>query len=128
MTRLGIIFFNRLTRIALTLSTTPCFAEAKRGGLNETLGSLVPFFLMIGIFYFLVLRPQQQQRKQHQTFLAGLKKGDMVVTQAGIVGSVRSVSEKFVQLEVDDGVCLKIVRGQIADSAANLKEDGQPKS
>ena len=47
----------------------------------------------------------------------------MVVTQSGIIGTIKTVGEKFISLEVDQGVSLKILKSQILESAANLKED-----
>lgn len=87
-----------------------------------------PIIIMFGIFYFLLIRPQQKKAKLHDVFLAELKRGDMVVTNAGIVGVVRTLSDKLVTLEVDEGVCLKILRNQILESASSLKEDGKSKS
>ncbi len=59
--------------------------------------SLVPFLIQLGliiaIFYFLLIRPQQRQRKQHEQALANLKKGDEVVTSGGVVGEVVHIKE-----------------------------------
>ncbi len=92
-------------------------------GVGQSLGPLVPLVLMFAIFYFLVIRPQQKKTKAHQKFLSELKRGEMVVTNAGIVGIVRNLSDKLVTLEVDEGVCLKMLRTQISDSAASLKDE-----
>ena len=82
----------------------------------------IPLIVIFGIFYFLVLRPQQKKAKEHQKFLTGVKKGDMIITHAGIIGTIKTVSEKFVNLEVDKGVCLKILKSQILESADSLKD------
>lgn len=92
-------------------------------GWQQSIGPMVPLLVMFFIFYFLVIRPQQKKTKLHQKFLNELKKGDMVVTASGLIGTVRSVSEKLVTLEVDEGVCIKILRGQIQDSAQTLKAE-----
>jgi preprotein translocase subunit YajC len=70
--------------------------------------------VLFGIFYFLVIRPQSKQAKTHQAFVASLKKGDEVVTQGGIVGTVYSVEEKTVMVDVGGGNKLKIIKPQIA--------------
>ena len=59
-------------------------------------GWFLPFqiFLIVGIFYFLIIRPQGQARKKHETLLSGLKAGDRVMTAGGILGIVRKVEEK----------------------------------
>ena len=104
------------------------FAEAAAGAGQGGLTPFIPLLIIFGIFYFLILRPQQKKQKEHQTFLTGLKKGDMVITNAGIIGTIRTLNDKFVTVEVDEGVCLKILRGQIAENAANLnKEESKPK-
>lgn len=103
-------------------------AEAAPGAAGG-IAPFIPMLLIFGIFYFLILRPQQKKAKEHQKFLSELKRGDMVVTNGGIIGTVRTLSDKFVTLEVDDNVCLKILRSQIAENAQNLnKEEGKAKS
>jgi preprotein translocase subunit YajC len=65
--------------------------------LFDALKSQLPFFLLIGvIFYFILIRPQQQQRARHAKLLAALKSGDKVITASGIVGVVISVKDKAV--------------------------------
>ncbi|MBI1861286.1 MAG: preprotein translocase subunit YajC [Deltaproteobacteria bacterium] len=87
------------------------------------LTTMAPMLIIFGIFYFLVLRPQSKKQKDHATFLKDIKKGDMVVTNGGIIGLVKNLSEKIVTLEIDNGVCLKVLRGQIAEAANTLKEE-----
>ncbi|MBI4405345.1 MAG: preprotein translocase subunit YajC [Deltaproteobacteria bacterium] len=89
------------------------------------MGPIIPLLLMFAVFYFLVIRPQQKKAKVHQRFLSELKRGDMVVTNAGIIGTIRNISDKFVTLEVDDDVCIKMLRGQISESANTLKEEAK---
>ena len=86
---------------------------------------LIPLVVIFGIFYFMVIRPQQRKQKDHQKFLTELKRGDLIVTSSGIIGTIRTLSEKFVTLEVDDKVCLKILKGQIAENANTLKEEAK---
>ena len=52
------------------------------------ISSLVPLILLFGIFYFLIIRPQQQRMKAHQAMVAGVKRGDTVVTAGGLIGSI----------------------------------------
>ena len=103
------------------------FADAPSAGPAGGFTPMIPLALMFGIFYFLVMRPQQKKQKEHQKFLGELKKGDMVVTNSGIVGTIRTLSDRFITLEVDDGVCLKMIRGQISENAANLAKEIQTK-
>jgi preprotein translocase subunit YajC len=70
--------------------------------------------LFIGIYYFIVLRPQNQQQQRHQQMLASLKKGDMVVTSSGLHGKVAEVEAQTVVLDVDKGTRLRWDKGRIA--------------
>ena len=103
------------------------FAEAAPGGGASGVTPFIPMLIIFAIFYFLVLRPQSRKQKLQQKFINELKRGDMVVTSSGIVGVVKAVSDKFATIEVDEGVCLKIVKSQIAESANTLKEEKAPK-
>ena len=78
----------------------------------------MPFIIVLGIMYFLMLRPQSKRLKAHQAFIEGLKRGDQVVTSGGILGTVDGLTDQFVTLEIDQGVKIRILRKQIASSAA----------
>lgn len=114
-----------LLALVVTMIAPLALAEAQPAapGFKEGLSPFIPLIMIFGVFYFLILRPQQRKQKEQQKFLGELKRGDMVVTTSGIVGTIRTVSDKFVTLEVDEGVCLKMLRGQILESAANLKDE-----
>jgi preprotein translocase subunit YajC len=80
------------------------------------LGLLVLYVLgFILIFYFMAIRPQQRQRRAHESMVKAVKKGDQVITAGGIVGTVRRTDESFVMLEVAKGVQLKLARRAIAE-------------
>ena len=78
---------------------------------------LMPFALIILVFYFFMIRPQQKQRKKHMEFLSGMKKGDEVVTSSGIIGVVYSVGERTVTIEVDENTKIKVLKGMVSASA-----------
>ena len=105
------------------LVTGQAFAEGAPG--QGGVAPFVPLLLIFGIFYFLIIRPQQKKQKLHAQFLTELKRGDMVVTNAGIVGTIKILSERFVTLEIDDGVCMKLLRNAVSESANNLKEENK---
>jgi len=69
---------------------------------------LLPFVLIIVVFYFLLIRPQQKRQKQHKQMVANLNKGDEVVTSGGTLGRITDVGENFVTLEVANGVEIKV--------------------
>jgi preprotein translocase subunit YajC len=74
---------------------------------------LIFFGLMLAVMYFVMILPQQRQQKQHKAMLAGLKKGDEVVTQGGMVGKVYSVSDKRMMVEVSNGVRIQVLKSAI---------------
>ena len=89
-------------------------AESKPQSLFDGLGPMTLPIVIFGIFYFLVIRPQSKHAKQHQGFVAQLKKGDEVATQGGIIGTVHAVEDKLVVLDVGGGTRLRILKPQIA--------------
>jgi preprotein translocase subunit YajC len=107
-------------------------AQAQAGGTNPLVN--VGFIaVLIGIMYFVMIRPQQKQAKAHRDLLSGLKKGDEVVTQGGVLGKIHLVSEQTVTLEVANGVRIRVLKrsiyakGSVADDAAK-SEDKDKKS
>ncbi len=81
----------------------------------EAFGQFIPLILIFAIMYFLLIRPQQQKLKQHQAMVAALRRGDQVVTQGGLIGKVNKVKDdNEVEVEVADGVKVRVVRSTIA--------------
>jgi preprotein translocase subunit YajC len=75
----------------------------------------MPIILMFAIFYFLLIRPQQKKAKDLQTMIAGIKKGDKVVTTGGILGEVSSIQDDYVVLAVgDSGAKIEVLKSAIA--------------
>ncbi len=85
--------------------------SSPQDALVSTLFLIVP---MILIFYFLLIRPQTKQAKQHREFLAGLKRGDKVITASGIYGKIVQIADEFVILEIADKVRIKMAKSQIS--------------
>ncbi len=113
---------------SLLLSSLPAFAEAPAAAAPNPVSPFIPLVIIFGIFYFLILRPQQKKAKETTKFINELKKGEMVVTSSGIVGTVKSVTDRFVSLEIDQGVHLKVLKSHILESATALKENGTKKA
>lgn len=88
--------------------------EGATGEPGGMIVSLIPFVLIIVVFYFLLIRPQQTRQKKHKQLLESLKKGDKVVTNAGILGTVSNFSKETVTLQVADNVKIKILRDTVA--------------
>ncbi len=90
-------------------------AWAQAGGAS-TSSQFAPVLMMVvfvGIFYFLLIRPQQKKAKDHQSMIAKLSAGDEVVTSGGILGRIVEVGDAFVSIEVSDGVRVKVQKGQV---------------
>jgi len=87
--------------------------QAGDGGPGGFLGGMAPFVLIIGIFYFLMIRPQQKQAKDHKSMLAALRKGDEVITNGGVIGKIYAVAEKELVLEVARDVRIRILKSAV---------------
>ncbi|HLT57742.1 MAG: preprotein translocase subunit YajC [Limnochordales bacterium] len=74
------------------------------------LGPLLPFILMIAVFYFFLIRPQQQQQRKRKEMLDSLKAGDKVITVGGIHGEITAVKDDTVQLRIADKVEIRMSR------------------
>jgi len=98
--------------------TEQIFLMGSQGGQQGGGGILafLPFILIFVIIYFLMLRPQQKKQKAHQRMLTELKKGDKVVTNAGMLGTIAGFNEKenTVVVKVDDNTKVEFLRGSIA--------------
>jgi len=82
---------------------------------REQLAQMLPMFILIvAIFYFVIYRPQKQQREKQQGMINQLKKGDKVVTSGGIWGTVTNVGKETVTLQVAENAKIKVVREHIA--------------
>jgi preprotein translocase subunit YajC len=83
-------------------------------GMGGLVGSLLPFLLIILVFYFLILRPQQKRQKERQALLSAIKKGDKVVTSGGIHGTVEGIDDSTVLVKIADNVKVKMDRNAIS--------------
>ena len=103
--------------------TSIAYASAPAAGTGAGGGfaSFIPLILIFVVFYFLLIRPQQKQAKMHQEFLNGLKKGNKVMTKGGIHGTITSLTDTVVTLEVAKDVAIKISRDAIGGA---LGKDG----
>ncbi|GAB5469442.1 MAG: hypothetical protein Kilf2KO_24720 [Rhodospirillales bacterium] len=92
----------------------PAFAQDAAGGGGDIIMSLLPLVLIFVVFYFLLIRPQQKRAKEHRNMVANLRRGDRIVTGAGFIGHVtKTLNDNEVQVEIAEGVRVKVVRGTI---------------
>jgi len=113
------------------------FAQEPGGGTGQAapspLGMFTPLILILVIFWFLLIRPQKKKQEKHREMLNNLKKGDRVVTNGGLFGSVIGLTEKKIVLRVADNVKMEFLRGAIQGLANEYekspgKEDREEKS
>jgi preprotein translocase subunit YajC len=90
--------------------------------LNGSLMLIIYVVAFIAIFYFMAIRPQQRQRRTHQALLSSLKKGDQIVTAAGMYGTVKRVDDNIVVVEISKGVSIKIARRAVAEIVRDKQE------
>ena len=88
------------------------------GGAGSSLGMFLPMIIVMGIFYVMLILPQQRQRKKTQAMLAALKNGDKVVTTSSIYGTVNGIDGDTVILKIADQVKIRIARSAIAQVEA----------
>ncbi|MEX0502487.1 preprotein translocase subunit YajC [Alphaproteobacteria bacterium LSUCC0719] len=94
---------------------SPAFAQS--GGFAEGGLGLMPIILVMVIFYFLLIRPQQKRAKQHKEMLSALKRGDKIVTNGGLTGTIiKAVDDsETIEVEIAKDVKVNVVRTMIAD-------------
>ncbi len=81
--------------------------------MGDFVASFLPLVVLFAIFYFLVIRPQQQQVKKHREMLDNLAKGDKIVTTGGLMAEVVKVEEKFFKIKLADGVEVRLERDSV---------------
>ncbi len=88
--------------------------QGQQGGSGSLISMLVMFGAVILIMYFLMIRPQQKRQKEHQKMLDNLKKGDKVITTAGIHGTITDIDGSSMILQVSDNVKITFEKSSIA--------------
>ena len=96
------------------LLTIAAAAGANPNGGSAILIGIAPWLLIFVIFYVLLIRPQQKRAKEHQAALAAIKKGDEVITGGGIRGRVTKVSDDEAEVEIAQGVRVRVVKGTLS--------------
>ena len=97
---------------------TPAFAAspgAASGGTAAFMVQIFPLVLIFIIFYFLLIRPQQRRVKQHQEMVMAVKPRDTAITNGGLIGKVTKVDENEVELEIAQGVRVRVVKSMLSD-------------
>ena len=104
---------------------SPAYAQAA-GGDGSIIGSLMPLVLIFIVFWFLLIRPQQQKAKRHRGMLGSIRRGDKVVMGGGIMGSVTKViDDDEVTVEISKDVKVRVKRALIADVVVKTEPGGK---
>ena len=104
------------------LYNTILLQDAPQGG---GFSGIIMIVALIAIFYFFMIRPQQNRQKEIRKFREGLAKGDSVVTAGGIFGKIREISDTYFLVEVSDGVRIRVDKGSVYPSASDANVAAQ---
>jgi len=88
----------------------------------EQLGSFLPLIILFAIFYFLIIRPQQQHQKAHKAMLEALAKGDKIITTGGLIAVIVKPEEDFIKIKLNDDTIVKLDRAYVSKKV-ELSED-----
>jgi preprotein translocase subunit YajC len=121
MTRL-----SDLLPLMLGMPESGASGSAQNSG-GQLVTMLITFGLIIAVFYFLVIRPQNRKQKEAQKMLSSLRKGDRVVTAGGVRGSIVSVKEDTVVVKVDDNTKIEFSKGSVTQVLERKEELGDSK-
>ncbi|MGE0426194.1 MAG: preprotein translocase subunit YajC [Reyranellaceae bacterium] len=98
-------------------------AGAGGGGMNGLLSNIAPLILIFVVFYFLLIRPQQRRAREHREMLAGVRRGDQVVTGGGFIGKVTKVlNDNEIEIELAEGMRVRALKGTLQ----NIVSRGEP--
>ena len=104
---------------------SPAYAQAV-GAESSLIGNIMPLILIFVVFWFLLIRPQQQKAKRHRAMLGDIRRGDKVVLGGGIMGKVtKVVDEEEVTVEISKDVKVHVQRALIADVLAKTEPGGK---
>ncbi len=96
-----------------------------QGGQAGGIAGFLPIIILFVIFYFLLIRPQQKKAKEHREMISNLKKGVRIITSGGIYGTIISIDDSTIGLEIAEKIKIKITRGNVAavvsDTNTNTK-------
>lgn len=110
---------------------TPAYAQTASGSAGDALGlmSFLPLILIFVVFYFLLIRPQQQKMKQHRAMISAVRRGDQVVTAGGILGKVtKIINDTEAQVEIAEGVRVRILKSTLSEVVSKTAPAAASKS
>jgi preprotein translocase subunit YajC len=112
-----------LKSLLLLLQSTNAHAQAAAGApAQNPMLQFLPLVVVFVIFYFLMIRPQKKKFDEEQALLNKLAKGDEIYTKAGFIGTIFGINDKIVDLEIADGVRVKVLKSQVGGLAKSVLE------
>ncbi len=103
---------------------SPAYARSAGGAGGFDVGFLLPMVLIFGVFYLLLIRPQQKKAKQHRELLEALRRGDRIITSGGIIGLITKVLDaNELIVEIAEGVRVRVARSMVSTVIAKTEPD-----
>jgi len=109
-----------------TPAVNPCGSSSRGGGGGEAQGGgtqgfggmVFPILIFVLIFYFMIIRPQNKRKKEQDTMINAISRGDQIITYSGIFGTVREIREDSFMLEIAEGIKIRILKTSISTKRA----------
>jgi preprotein translocase subunit YajC len=111
-----------LKSLLLLLQSTNAHAQAAAVPAQNPMLQFLPLVVVFVIFYFLMIRPQKKKFEEEQALINKLAKGDEIYTKAGFIGTIYGINDKIVDLEVADGVRIKLLKSQVGGLSKSVLE------
>ena len=105
---------------------TPAYAQAA-GGQGDMFSMFLPLILIFGVFYFLLIRPQQKRAKEHKSMLEAVRRGDVIVTNGGLIGKIVKVKDDVLVVDLAENVRVEVVRGMVQDVRSKTEPAAEAK-
>ena len=107
----------------------PAASPAAPSGMQALMGqpngimNFLPFIAIFGVFYFMLIRPQQKKMKEQQNMISALKHGDEILTASGILGKITGITDKVLTVEIADNVKVKMLKSQVSQVISGSIKD-----
>jgi preprotein translocase subunit YajC len=107
----------------IAMFISPAFAQSPTGGMGDLFNLIVPMLAVFVIFYFFMIRPQQQRMKQHRATIDAIRRGDTVVTSGGIIGKVTRVKDDGeIEVEIAENTRVRVIKSTVTE----VRVKGEP--
>jgi preprotein translocase subunit YajC len=124
----GLTISTTLTGVNLMFPfISVAYAQSADAGSGSAFFQFIPLILILGVFWFLIIRPQQKKQKEHQRMVDSLRKGDKIVTNGGIFGTIVKVGDDRLTLEIASKIQIQLERHQVSrmDKKTGVNKDDE---